>query len=342
MFKTLTSVQSIMPYPDRLDTVLSVLAAGCLFVSMLPKFYTPRRLALYAVMGILALLSAWKTGTFTMLLTVLTCLACYREDMEKTVRFLLFWQSVYVLFLFAASLLLTCLGEPTLTNVSGEMRYNFGFSHPNVFSVVLMNLLCMWVWLHDGRLKWQQLAVVLGIPVVFFFFTGTRSSLLAAAILAALLALRRCKGVLRLGTAVVIPTVTLTEYGLWRSFSSGNVLSRLADELLSSRIKFGAYAVEHFGLSFLGQDLQNIHVQWDELWQINSFTFDDVYSFLAVNQGWLWLVILAALYLRAGRKGSERNQIFLILSALYGVAETHVVNPFLFFPVLLIGEEKYE
>lgn len=340
--KTLSSVSVLVPYSDTADNILSLLAAGCFAVSLLQKSYCVKRLILFAALLVLALLSAWRSGLMTMVLAGLSCLAFYREDFDKSIRFLLFWELLYVLLHVFFAVLLSLLGEPAVTDVSGELRFHFGFSHPNVFSVLLINLLSMWVWLNYDRITAFHIGAVMGITALFCCFTGSRSALCAAVILAVLLILRRREGLLRFGAAFCVPVAALAEFGLWKLFDRGYGWIQSLDTLLSGRITLGAYALEHFGLSPLGQDLQNFTVTWDEFWQLGSFTFDDVYSYLAVNHGVVWLVLLSVLFFRAARKGPAKNCVTIILWALYGLTETHVINPFLFFPILTVSNVLQE
>lgn len=333
-FKSLSAFSLVLPWPDGLDDLFSALAAACFALSLVQKGFSPKRMAVYALILALTLLSALKTGTFPLVLTALTCMALYREDFDDAIRLLLFWESVYaaVHILWSA-----VMGSGFSIEVSGELRFGFGFSHPNVFSVIAMNLLGMWCWLHFDSFKPVQAGTLVASSLLIYAFTGSRSLVCAALVLATLALLRSYGGLLRPLACVCLPAVALTEYALWRGF--GNSLSDIADKLLSGRIKLGAYALEHFGLTALGQNLTGITVRWDEYWQLNRFTFDDIYSYLAVGHGALWLAVLAVLFYRAARRGSPRVWAFLILFTLYGVTEVHVLNPYLFFPVLLTGWE---
>lgn len=335
MLKTVTAASGMIPYGDMADTVLSVTAAGCFAAAMLQKSHSWKRLLGYAAILLLTLFSAWRTGSMTMFLTVLTCLALYLEDFDGTIRFLLFWEGRYVALHVAASILLACLGESMTTRVSGVPRFNFGFTHPNVFSILMMNLLGMWAWLNFERLDGKHLAVMLSVTLGFYAVTGTRSVLCAVILLAGLVWLQNRSGLLRLGAAVCVPVVGAVEYVLWRKFPGGNSLILKMDALLSGRISLGSYAYHNFGLTLLGQNLNEVTIEWENVWQLGSFTFDDVYSYLAVNHGLVWLALIAVLFCRTAGKGSEKACIFIILWGLYGVTEMHGINPYLFFPILL-------
>lgn len=340
MFKTLTAVSGIVPYCDAVDELLSIVAAVCFGISLLNKTYSLQRLLLFGSALLLSLISAKQSGMLTISLTVLTCLSFYREDLDKSIAFLLFWETLYILFHVGTSLLLACLGHPPAVEISGRVRWHFGFSHPNVFSVLLVNLLCMWTWLHYDRLKPKNLLAVFIVAAIFCCFTGTRSALYATLVLVFLLCLHRREGLLRLGGAVCIIALTLAEYVLWQYYLQGSEPAQSLNNVLSGRINLAAYALDRFGLSVLGQDLNHITVSWDPQWQINTFTFDDIYSYLAINHGLVWLSVIIFLFLRIARKGSSRSSVYLILWALYGTTETHVINPYLFFPILLVMEEN--
>lgn len=343
MVKTLISISLIVPYSGAADDILSVLAALCLTGSILQKRFAPKTLLGFSLMAALALLSTVQNGTLSLLLTVITCLAFYKEDFDKAIRFLLFWEGAYVAVHMVLSLFFQ---ERAFTSVSGEMRYNFGFSHPNGFAVLLMNLTAMWCWLHYESLRPRHLCACVLSALFFYCFTGSRSMLLGVSALMALTAAEKRGGKwIKRAAAVCVPVVSAAEYYLWTHYTAGNRLVRLIDEILSTRVKLGAYALEHFGVSVFGQNLQSITVSWDEYWRLGSFTFDDIYSFLFVNFGLVWLIVAAVLFYRAARSRPAKYSVFIILWALYGMTETHVRNPYLFFPILLVSasmEDSHE
>lgn len=337
MLKTLSAASGIIPDHDGVDDCLSALAAGWLVLSVLRKGLSIRMLAACGVFLLLGLFSAARTGTLSLLLTVLTCLSFCGEDFEASVGFLFFWESVFVLLHVAASVILAWMGYSMETYVGGTMRFNFGFSHPNVFSILLLNLLCMWVWLHFESLKLRHLAGLVATAVFFYSFTDTRSILLAVPALAVLVLLGRWRKLLAWSAAVCVPLLGVFEYILWKLYAAGNAFAGLIDGLLSTRVKLGAYALHRFGPSAFGQDLRYVTAVWDEVWGLGSFTFDDIYSYLTVNCGFVWLAVIGVLFFRAALRGPAKHSVFIILWALYGVVETHVINPFMFFPILLVA-----
>ena len=54
-----------------------------------------------------------------------------------------------------------------------------------------------------------------------------------------------------------------------------------------------------------------------------------------VNQGVIWLILLAFIFYKLAKLNSGKVNIFLIVWALYGVTEVHGLNGFLCMPIFL-------
>ena len=109
------------------------------------------------------------------------------------------------------------------------------------------------------------------------------------------------------------------------------------DKLLSARIRLGAYAYNNYGISLLGQDMNDINVIWDSFWQLSGFTFDCTYTFLMINQGIIWLFIIIVAFYFLAKRGTEQVWVMIIAWSLYAVTEVHGLNSFKCFPILLIA-----
>lgn len=117
---------------------------------------------------------------------------------------------------------------------------------------------------------------------------------------------------------------------------SGNLIAEAVNALLSDRIKLGAYGVSHYGYSFLGQKVAKTNIVWEAEWGFNGFTFDNIYTYLAVNQGIIWILLLSVLFYYLAKKEDLKTSIFIIIWALYGITEVHGLNGFISFPILLV------
>ena len=97
--------------------------------------------------------------------------------------------------------------------------------------------------------------------------------------------------------ALIIPVLSIAFYFMIKLRTSNITIIMLVDRFLSARIILGGYAYVHYGLTMFGQNLQNMSVTWNEIWRLNSFTFDCTYTYLMVNQGIIWLIMLVVSFL---------------------------------------------
>lgn len=338
-FKTIAGGSIIIPYSDLADDVLSLLGAACFAVAMLQKRIPRKTLAWYGLVLCAAAYSATQIGTMMILMVVMTCIAFREEDTEKSIAYMFFWESLLLGIHTLASVILALAGISMETEISGVLRFNFGFSHPNVFTVLLVNVTCMWLWLRYDALQWRHLLVCLGLHLVFFCFTNTRTAIGVLLLICLLYAVfhhrPRYQPLLRGAAAAAFPAATVVMLVLLALYSSNIGIINRIDDLLSWRVHMGAYALERYGITLFGQDLTSVSVVWDEFWQMSGLTFDNLYSYLLVNYGVVWILAISILFCRTARHGRERDCVVLLAWCAYGMTEIHGINPYMFFPLLL-------
>ena len=338
IIKVFLSLSNMMELPYTADMILSVVASLFLVISIFQKRFPMKTLLLFGLIIIIGFITSVRTGNMMMFIAILTCIAVCGEDLEETVRFLLNAESLLLLLVVVISFIMHVMGYSMLIRVSKQMLYGFGFSHPNVFACVLTNVFAMYLWLHFDTVRPINLAAIMLSSIVTFLITDSRTGLLVTLFLIAIIALCRnqekAHRILKYSAMWALPVLALGFYLICKVFSSGNVLAQLVDMGLSGRIRFSAYSLERFGIAFFGQNLSNVKVKWDEFWQLSGITFDNIYTYLMVTQT-VWLAVIAYLFYRVAKQGGAKQYIFIIAWALYGIAEIHVINPFLFFPLLM-------
>ena len=120
------------------------------------------------------------------------------------------------------------------------------------------------------------------------------------------------------------------------NYTTGHSIVRFLDTMLSNRIKLGAYGFANYGITMFGDNMMNNIVVWDSYWRLNSHTFDCLYSYLAMNQGLIWLIISSVLFFALAKKSDMKINICIIVWAFYGITEVHGLNGYQCFPVLLL------
>ena len=125
-----------------------------------------------------------------------------------------------------------------------------------------------------------------------------------------------------------------------KQYVPGNRIALLLDDLLTGRIKYAAYAFLRSGTTWLPRYLDYAAsgvVSWSEKWNLNTFTFDCLYSFIFIQMGMIWLGVILVLLVVVCKKFDFRNKVFILFWLLYSIVETHGLNCFKFFPLLLLS-----
>ncbi len=343
LVKVILSVSEVLPYSEGVDRILSVLAASILLIEILKKRYSVKRLVIYILIIFLALYGVLITGQYGLLITIITCMAISDADINKVIQFIFQYELLLFILNITWSIFMSLLGSYSLSAVMyGVERYKFGFVHPNTLSVILFNLIIMWIWIKFEQIKWKHLGFIFFISLVSYYFTKTRTSffcVLLVIIMVAFLMIKKRKfiKIYKYMTALIIPVLSIAFYFMIKLRTSNITIIMLVDRFLSARITLGGYAYIHYGLTMFGQNLQNMSVTWNEIWRLNSFTFDCTYTYLMVNQGIIWLIMLVVSFFMLTKYKSNKINVALISWGLYAMTEVHGLNGFMCFPVLLVS-----
>lgn len=341
--KVMLSCSGALPSGRVVDEILSVIASVCMLASTFVRRHETRTLICFGLLILLAGVTCICVGSMMIMMTVLTCIAVCGMKLEKTLRLIFRTELLFLIINPILALIRMPFGYEILTKASGKMCCNFGFSHPNTFSVVLFNVICIWLWLNYDRVSKRNVIWIAFINLFTYAFTECRTQLICVIALSVLFFVfyhqQKLEKILSILTACATPVVSMLVFFFISTFASGNKLSHIMDLLFSSRIRLGAYGYENFGATLFGRNLNGITYVYDSFWQLSAETliFDNFYSFFIVNYGVIWLLLAGCLIACIARKRITRNNIFLSVWVLYGVTEIHTLNPFMLFPLLLVS-----
>ena len=338
ILKVFLSLSHIIEMPYSLDMILSVVASCFLIASVLQKRFPLKTLLVFALFTGVGLVTSVRTGNMMMFIAIITCLSVCGEDLDEAIRFLLYAEGLLVIIIALVSVIMHIMGYSMMIRVSGVMQYGFGFSHPNVFACIVTNLFAMYLWLHFDTARFHNFFLMLLTEFVVFLITDSRTGLLVTLFLVLIVALCRVEKlhkIVQVSAMYALPVLTAFFYTLCKLFAAGYTLIQLLDMGLSGRIRLSAYAMERFGVSMLGQNITGVQVKWDEFWRVSGIAFDNVYTYLLVTQ-FIWLIVVAILFFILAKKGNVKRCVFILAWAFYGISEIHVINPFLFFTILIV------
>lgn len=340
--KVILSYSKIIPYSDAADFLLIGLSLVCFVVKIVKQKYSFKGLIIFAIVGLVALYTSTIINDYSIVITVVTLFALRNYDFNKFIRTILKTEGWLCLFHILYSLLYSTLisREKFVVSANGRVRFGFGFGHPNVFSAILFCMIMMYIYLnYDNNLKGKLIATSI-VEFTAYAFTYTRTSLITYLLFVFLIAIERMelgKKVIRYVTKFVIPCLSLIMYFLVQGYLKGNAIAYFANSIFTSRIKLGAYAFKDYGLTVFGQFVRYLDkITWDSKWGLNTFTFDNMYTYMIISVGIFWLVLVAVLFYAASKRYDSRMLIFMVSWALYGLSENTIINGYFCFPIFLI------
>ena len=345
--KVMASSSRVIPWNSFLDNVCIVFAVGVMFVKICRLTAEFKKIIMLAVAALLTLYTCVAIKQYDIFITVIAICLVMNEDLDEYITRMLKTQAIVIIVHIVVS------GFRSLTGVAqyfwrmtdSRLRFNGGFSHPNVLSCYILSCTMMFAWTRFRRLTSGEFGWMVCITIASFLMSRSRTGLLLNLFLLLIIFLTQ-KSHHRLEKAIsavlplLFPVCATVIFLAQKRFVSGSSAAKFLNELLNSRIKLAAYAYHRSGVSWLPRYLdyaQSGRVSWTPEWNLNTFTFDCLYSFLFVQMGMIWIGIITVLIFVACRRFDFRNKVFLLFWVLFGIVEVHGLNCFMFFPLLLLS-----
>ncbi len=343
VIKTVFSVSKIVPYSDFTDTVLAALGACCMILSIIMQKYSLKVLLIYAMLIGITGYNAFITGNNALAATVITCLAIRKTDLRKYIKFVCILETFLVVLHTIIAVVGAIFGAfDIVQNIGGVIRYDFGMLHPNSFAALVFNLTIMGVWLNWNRIKTKHIVFMTIGASILYIFCKTRTNFIAMLIVIGLVFAFGVKHrLLRLASNIAIAIIPVFTVAILLGivlYTKDNNIILLLNRVLNARISLGAYALAHYNFTLFGQNMLPLYMEttWDPVWQLNAFTFDCIYSYMLINQGIIWLILLAILFAMLAKRNNPKDNTAIIAWALYGVTEVQGLNCFSCMPILLL------
>lgn len=336
--KTILSMSSMWHTTDWVDNILTAIAVILLFFSILEKKYSAKQLIVYAFITILFGIVCINIGSTGLLVTVITCLAIRDENVERILRFIFKYEFWLISLHCVIGAISTILGSKYYVMYSGYRRYSLGFGHANVLSAFVFNLIIMYLWLKFENLRTKDFVLIVLIECLLYRIAKTRTSLYLLAFVLVIVFIyknRTSSRLINILAKCAVPVLSIFTFVMTFLYEKGNLLSHAVDQLLTHRIGLASYAYNRLGLTLFGRDMRNFTTTWDEYYGFSGgFTFDNIYSYLLINVGIVILALLIVVFYKVAKQGSLKNNIFILVWALYSMTEVHGLSCYMCFPIL--------
>ena len=345
--KVMASSSSIMPWGPLIDNLCIIFAVSVTFAKICRLTFPLNKLIALALMALLALYTCVSMKQYDLLVSVIAICLLIDEDLEEYIYLMLRIQVWILIGHIAASVFLSLVGSANLFWIRPDHRLRFtgGFLHPNVLSSFILSCMLMFAWKRFRHITPNEFGWMVCITVLSFIMSRSRTGLILNLFTLLLLFLAQNEN--RLVTKAINPVFLVIFPGLsamifWaqNQFYAGNSIALFLDDLMTGRIKYASYAYLRSGITWLPKFLDYADagvISWTPEWNLNTFTFDNLYSFLFMQMGMIWIGVISGLIVLAYKKFDFRNKLFIVIWALYSVVEVHGLNCFKFFPLLLLS-----
>ena len=347
IIKVTALYSALMPWSSFVDNLCIVFVIGVTFAKLTRLTMPLGRLLTLAILSLFALYTCVTMGQYDLLVTLLAIILLIDEDLEEYISLMLKIQAWLLVAHLAGSTLLSLLGDSRRFwfIANDRLRFKGGYDHSNVLSCFIQSCLLMFAWLRFRRITPNQFGWMTVVTVLTFIMSRSRAGLLLNIFTLLILILAQndnklVKKLLDFAFPLLFPAQVAFIFLAQKYYTSGNGAAHLLDTLLTGRIKYAAYGYLRSGMTLLPRYLDYADsgvISWTPEWNLNTFTFDCLYSFLLMQMGILWIVVISALFIWMRKKLDFRNKIFLLIWMLFSVVEIHGLNCFKFFPLLLIS-----
>ena len=347
IIKVTASSSVLIPWGAFVDNLCVAFAICVTFAKFVRLTLPVGRLTVLGLVSVFALYTCVTMGQYDLLVTLLAIILLIDEDLEEYISLMLKIQAWLLVAHLAGSTLLSLLGDSRRFwfIANDRLRFKGGYDHSNVLSCFIQSCLLMFAWLRFRRITPNQFGWMTVVTVLTFIMSRSRAGLLLNIFTLLILILAQndnklVKKLLDFAFPLLFPAQVAFIFLAQKYYTSGNGAAHLLDTLLTGRIKYAAYGYLRSGMTLLPRYLDYADsgvISWTPEWNLNTFTFDCLYSFLLMQMGILWIVVISALFIWMRKKLDFRNKVFLLIWMLFSVVEIHGLNCFKFFPLLLIS-----
>lgn len=346
--KVIIDYSSWINISGKLDNVLIVLSLSMFFYEILRQGYQLQEIVFIALGGIICLYSSVKCDSYNLMMSYFFIIASKHVKIEKAVMAMHYTKLVLVsLHILVYTVDVFALGKAAKVISRGEgklIRHSFYMSHPNVLAMFVLWIILEWLFLNYEKIKLSHISIWAFITAIVYYNTDSRTFIIVNVVMLLFMLIKNLKEELHKKMLqisqyifVIIGGLVLTMVYFYAK-TTGAVFTFLSSvsKLLSERISLGSYALETYGFTLLGSNI-NFDLGWSDFYKTDTLIIDNGYVVLAVNQGFIYLFIIALAFYCVSRASEDRVKLLIIAFSLFALTESFIVNAFLCFPLIFIS-----
>lgn len=298
------------------------------------------RIAILMVLVLLVLIKSFRSSGYNdMVVLVLLLLGSRGVRLESIVKchFIVY----FTVTLIAMALAVTGVIDNYAVNAGIRgFRFSLGNTYPTDFAAGTLYLILDYAYLKGKNWKLRNSALVVVISVLVFMITDANANFFLSLSLSILMLLFQYspgkRVMLSRGfkwcVAIAIPVFSIVSIYVQNNYLKMNsVMLHVADILLNNRIAYGYKAIQQYGITPFGTQLNLIGSGWGTNTFANYLYVDNGYLQFALMYGWIPLTLfcLGLSFAIIHEDFGERNgivSVVLLIMAISGIIEPRFLN----------------
>ena len=292
--------------------------------------------------------SSFVTGFDTALLSfIVLVIAVKNMDIERVTAFYTYFQAAILGMCIGLYFVLLTAGSSyaSLSVISGRVRYNFFFSHPNTFAVQVVFTVLAYLYIKRKTLPYWMTNVILSVTAVFLYlFPNSQTAVVTVFVyMGCRFLVRYARLLWKPFIRVILPATAVIVVFFVFLFYTGHaaVISNYIADTFEARFSGAATAFRLYNVNLFGHHLEElgetvyVNGQWSTFW-LDLAYIRILFTFGIVGA----IIFFVPFFMAVGRYIREKNYIVLSLLAVvivYGISEWTAFSITTVFPLLFLS-----
>lgn len=343
--KYLVSSTTLIPLPSWFDSLCVGFAMAVFVLKAIHERFLLKEFFYFGIISLFVLYTCMQIQQYELLVNVIALFLLKGEKFDDYVKLSFRIEVFLICLIFTVALVMSVFGhyDDFWMYTEDRLRFTGGFIHPNTLASYSFSCMLKYIWIQYESMTKNRYALLILLSGFIYAFTKTRTTFFVSiGCFCLLLVSQRAfvKKFVQKYLRWLFPAVMFIMYYCMSNYVNGNPLIILFDKFLTGRIRLGSYAYTRSGVTVLPKYLEYFtapSVEWTETWGITVFTFDSLYSFILMQLGILWGILLAVLIYIMIKKTDFKCHIFILMWIACAMTEIYGLNCFKFFPAMLFA-----
>lgn len=351
--KSILDSSTLIAVPKIVETLIICIFLLLMGIKLLHQTYS--RIQLFAILGIMCLTaySSIRYGYFTLFYCTVVICAIQSIELKKLLKISATIKTVLISIHIVVYFTTYLLDPSKITYVyRTDMvpRHYFFLGHANTFTVFLVWTCIELIYINYERVKFFHFLLIWAINVFFFQFTDSKTGfiVITAFLLSCLLekkGIRIVIGFINTFSRYAFLIATLFSCTLVILYTKltgiGLEIYNAINDFFTGRLMYGAYVYDIYGFTLFGRSIKfGSKTYWRGLW-MDGIIFDNTYIWFFGLYGSIHLCIISGLFIWLLPKASYIEKAIICFCVFYGLTEAYIIDPFVCFPILIIGKYFY-